>query len=553
MQKKSLGSQHIKFVLGQREVKMTCFVVICFIVCSPWLFQVQSNTYLSNYKILQGKNAYYRTSTNPPYTFDWIKMWNDTYYNGGGRIVIDSNDNIFQVGIYDNNSINAQEISLNKIANNGSVLWTRKVAGPNADYGVDIALDTQDGIYLTGTMDYDNIYKNSTIATIKYDTNGNQIWLKRSDRYNTGRTTARGIATDSLDNIYTIGTIDSFPRNATLLKYNSTGYSIWNITIDGNLNEIGNDVAVDSSNNVYIVGKTQSFIENATIIKFNDNGVQLLNFTYFSNENPQAERIFIDSNDRIYVTGTYTAENRKYLIRYDINGNFLWNYSFPLIPNFFFGDLTIDLDGNVYVIGYDEDLMRVYMFASNGSLLWNDTWDNYGISFAQYNGIAIDSERNIFISGKAPDESYREKYVLIRYSVTQYNPIQHLGEFVLSTDADTPDIDGRFHLTWTSSENAKNYSIYSYNSLITVINGSVNLLANQNGSSPFDIEEKNGEYFYIIVAYNDYESKLSNSIYVMVELQTNAPDSIPSYEIWILSLCLITMIPFLSWKYLRKK
>ncbi len=56
--------------------------------------------------------------------------------------------------------------------------------------------------------------------------------------------------------------------------------------------------------------------------------------------------------------------------------------------------------------------------------------------------------------------------------------------YSLSSSADTPDLDGVFELDWTNSIRANNYSIYSYDSYISTINGSLMLLANQNATSP---------------------------------------------------------------------
>jgi surface protein len=90
------------------------------------------------------------------------------------------------------------------------------------------------------------------------------------------------------------------------------------------------------------------------------------------------------------------------------------------------------------------------------------------------------------------------------------------GDFTLSSDADTPDTDGVFTLTWTSSASADNYSVYSHSSYITEINGSLTLLANVYTELPLMLSNSDGTYYFIVVAHNEYGDRLSNCITVLV-------------------------------------
>ncbi|MFW9880336.1 MAG: Ser-Thr-rich GPI-anchored membrane family protein, partial [Candidatus Thorarchaeota archaeon] len=93
------------------------------------------------------------------------------------------------------------------------------------------------------------------------------------------------------------------------------------------------------------------------------------------------------------------------------------------------------------------------------------------------------------------------------------------GPFDLTSTADSPDTDGDFDLTWTSSSGADNYSLYMDNNYITRIDKSLTSLAYQNATSPFQITGlTNGTYFFIIVAYNETGSTLSDCIMVEVQI-----------------------------------
>ncbi len=91
------------------------------------------------------------------------------------------------------------------------------------------------------------------------------------------------------------------------------------------------------------------------------------------------------------------------------------------------------------------------------------------------------------------------------------------GEFNLSSNAGTPDDDGVFDLSWTSSDGALTYSVYRYSSYITEINGSLTLLG--DGITDLSLALSgytDGTYYFIVVAHNDYGDTMSNCIQVNV-------------------------------------
>jgi subtilisin family serine protease len=98
------------------------------------------------------------------------------------------------------------------------------------------------------------------------------------------------------------------------------------------------------------------------------------------------------------------------------------------------------------------------------------------------------------------------------------------GPFTLSSNADSPDTDGNFDLTWTGSLGVDNYSIYRYSGLITQINGSLVQVADQTATSPYPITGlTNGTYYYIIVAYNKDGETLSNCLLIEVAISPQPP------------------------------
>ncbi len=93
------------------------------------------------------------------------------------------------------------------------------------------------------------------------------------------------------------------------------------------------------------------------------------------------------------------------------------------------------------------------------------------------------------------------------------------SHFTLSSNAGSPDTDGDFTLNWTPSTNADNYSLYSYSSLITEINGSLTLLLDEVSDLTYDVfDYTNGTYFFAVVAKNVNGTRFSNNIQVIVNI-----------------------------------
>ncbi|MFX1348235.1 MAG: CARDB domain-containing protein [Promethearchaeota archaeon] len=126
--------------------------------------------------------------------------------------------------------------------------------------------------------------------------------------------------------------------------------------------------------------------------------------------------------------------------------------------------------------------------------------------------------------------------------------------FDLSSDADTPhDNDGAFNLSWTESIGAKSYSVYQYSSYITVINGSLTLLAEEITEQALPLSEyQNGIYYFIAVAKNDFSLTLSNCVKITVAIPSPGR-RISGYSISFLILAAlgICVIMLKKWKRIR--
>ena len=124
------------------------------------------------------------------------------------------------------------------------------------------------------------------------------------------------------------------------------------------------------------------------------------------------------------------------------------------------------------------------------------------------------------------------------------------GDFTLSTNAGTPDKDGKFNLTWTAADKALNYSVYEYSSYITIINSSLTSLVNGTINLSLLLSGySDGTYYFITMAHNARGNTLSNCIKVIVKTKM-----IQGYNSYIL-LILFTIVTIfiIRKKIIRKK
>ncbi|MFH2143416.1 MAG: T9SS type A sorting domain-containing protein [Bacteroidota bacterium] len=299
-------------------------------------------------------------------------------------------------------------IILNDCTQAQTIEWARSIGGASDEKGYNITYDKYGNVYITGsfmeTVDFDpgpdtfdltaysyNVY----IA--KYDNNGNYLWAKSIDG---GWGEGHGIKIDTMGNIYITGwiggTVDFDPGpgvaifetygavNIFFAKYDNNGNYLWAKVLEGpgsNGNR-GNSINLDTQGNIFITGKFNGTIDF-------DTGIGIANLT----------------------SGGYNT----YFAKYDTDGNYLWARCIYSTNENYGNDISIDVQGNVYVTG---NFWGNTYFAPGPSYLLNgfgsvdiyitkyDSIGNFvwvkiiGGTFSDYSeGIAIDMQGYLHITG----------------------------------------------------------------------------------------------------------------------------------------------------------
>jgi hypothetical protein len=212
------------------------------------------------------------------------------------------------------------------------------------DEATAISLDAQGNAYVTGRSPEG---ADRNYATIKYDTDGNEVWVARHPG-------AGGIALalDVAGNVYVTGSIDTSIGGYLTIKYDLEGTEVWVATYESGVTRAA-ALGTDSEGNVYVTG--QSAREFATV-KYDSNGNEVWVARYHGPADSYPYRIAVDGRDNVYVTGASSGvfpRSDYATIKYDPEGNEVWvaNYHGPV--DYYDGawDLALDAEGNVYVTG----------------------------------------------------------------------------------------------------------------------------------------------------------------------------------------------------------
>ncbi len=139
--------------------------------------------------------------------------------------------------------------------------WVQRYNGTGnlSDGANSIAVDGSGNVYVTGSStgsgtDFD-------YATLKYNSSGILQWLKRYNGPINSSDYANSIALDGSGNVYVTGQSpgSGLSYDYTTIKYNSSGDSVWVKRYNGpaNSTDNANSIALDGSGNVFVTGQSE--------------------------------------------------------------------------------------------------------------------------------------------------------------------------------------------------------------------------------------------------------------------------------------------------------
>jgi uncharacterized delta-60 repeat protein len=367
-------------------------------------------------------------------TEDWVARYDGpgNYHDWAEAMAVDDSGNVYVTG-RSVGSGTGWDYATIKYAPDGNQLWAARYNGTaNADDRAwAIAVDSSGNVYVTGGINNFGLGVDGDCGTVKYDPNGNELWVATYD----GPAAGHDIALDSTGNVFItglgFGTTTAY--DYATIKYDTNGNELWVATYDGQGQgeEISRDVAeaiaIDSSGNVYVTGETGSQIgqesDDYVTVKYDGvdgNEVWVARYDGAANSGDEAKAIAVDSSGNVYVTGRSTGSGTHYdyaTVKYDPNGNKVWaaRYNGPGNGYDCAYAIALDSSGNIYVTGYGSYNYTTIKYNTNGNELW----------VARYNGptnggdaayaIAIDSSGNVYVTGGSVGSGTGWDYATVKY------------------------------------------------------------------------------------------------------------------------------------------
>lgn len=359
----------------------------------------------------------------------WVSTMGGTSNEEVGDMAIDSHGNSYIVGTFEGtadfdpgvgvsnlSSNGSKDIFIQKLDNNGALVWVKKIGGVGGDVATGLALDTNNALHIVGhyrnTVDFDpgtaGINRTSggfdDAFLLKLDSNGNFEWVQTLGRPGRGQfEQLHAVTIDNQGNIITLGSFtgafDMDPGSGAnfttysgsgtdiwLQKWNSTGNFVWGRYFGNSVTTNNTSLAVDASNNIYFAGghagsidfqwgsgignpHSSSGLVDAYLVKYSSGGTYLYNYAWGGSGFDLINDISIDLNNNVYVTGQFTGSpdfnpgsatnsissnglNDAFISKFNSTGGYSWTRTFGS----FLGDIgegiATDNAGNVYTVGY---------------------------------------------------------------------------------------------------------------------------------------------------------------------------------------------------------
>ncbi len=335
--------------------------------------------------------------------YQWHSTWIDNGYGNGWDVAVDANGSLYCVGYGE-----WFDLALVKFAPNGTLLWG--TTWDNAYYGIGkgVVVDATGFVYCTGGN-----------ALVKVAPNGTRLW---DSTWSVG--TAQGLALDYNGSLYVYCSRPSIG----LIKFDSAGNIVWDVTWDGAYATSYGGVAVDATGFVYCVGNTADYnAEDAdfVLVKFAPNGTRLWNITWGGDAADHANGVVVDAANFVYCVG-YTrsfgaGDADLALVKFAPNGTWLWTTTWGGAD----GDAgceVVHTNGSLYCVGATEQsapmgedlaVLKVY---TNGTTAGHTIWDTSADEWAR--GAAVSVNGALYCVGVIEPSNAPRQLLLVKFGTS---------------------------------------------------------------------------------------------------------------------------------------
>jgi uncharacterized delta-60 repeat protein len=319
-------------------------------------------------------------------------------YNGpsetsdlAGNLLMDQAGNLLVLGSTYGGYDYGSDFVILKVAPDGRMLWQVQfgLGRGSSNIPAGSALDGASNLYVAGSTYLQ--WGASDILLMKYDPNGNRLWLARYDTPDHANDHARLLAVDERGYAYVVGTSRSSDRvDLLLLRYDPNGNLLW-ARREGDAGRYPSDMAQDRWGNLYVIAEAGG--------------------TWLSKYSPMGERLWtlplpgwgrkltVDREGNIYVAG-HEGNNRYLLSKYSPAGQLIWQSARPVteIATPHVGALALDGQGYLAVAmkaGWEAVTLK---YTLEGNLVWERRYRGLPGSENYPSAMAFDQAGNLYLT-----------------------------------------------------------------------------------------------------------------------------------------------------------
>lgn len=374
---------------------------------------------------------------NAQVTEEWIARYDDLR-NGPDdamAMAIGPSGNIYVTGRSGSDWTNTDILTI-AYDPSGHELWISRYdgTGNGEDYSLAIAVDSSEIVYVTGGST--NNMMNLDYTTIAYDSSGTELWVATYDGPAKSNDIACAIAADNYGNVYITGGSHNFISETSVefdiatVAYDSFGNELWVATYNGpgNHQDVGRDIALDSQGNIYITGESKNNANHDYITIVYDSSGNILWLSRYDGPSKfydQANALILGNSGNVYVTGQSWTHGNNFdyaTIAYNTKGKELWvaRYDGPGNAHDEGLDIVIDPFENIYVTGRSsKDGLNFDYFTigydKKGNERWTKRYNGPGNGYDAALSMAIDSSNNIYVTGQSRGNGTYFDYATIAY------------------------------------------------------------------------------------------------------------------------------------------
>ena len=230
----------------------------------------EENVYVTGYsRALSYQNDIATVKYDSSGTQQWVALFDGTgnYSDKGHKVIADQAGHVYVVGYVNpfGTGTRYDYVTIKYDAETGDTIWARTYNGTadSSDIARDMEIDASGNVYVTGSSR--NTGTMSDIVTIKYDSLGVEQWVAQYNNPDTSLSDGGyGIEVDAAGSVYVCGQSQGAGTGSDIvvIKYDQDGNQLWVTRYDGDNNDYdtpsdeegGKCMTIDASSNIYVTG-----------------------------------------------------------------------------------------------------------------------------------------------------------------------------------------------------------------------------------------------------------------------------------------------------------